>query len=171
MTKKLQTLISNGIVLAMALFTIFALFFTTVGVDMDMTLPDEYEDFYAISGFEALSFDDTFLTVIDRGGVEVLLGITSIFVLLGSIAVIAFAAFAFVKALMGDGALTKFFPKVVIASLAIAALYAILSIIALIVAGSDVKELDLYTVAFVPLIVEAVLAIGYKVVLTRPTKN
>ena len=171
MTKKTQTLLSNSIVLVMALFTLLALLFTTLGVSMDITVPESYEDFYTISGFEALTFDDTFLVLLDKGGIEVLLGITSIIVLIASVGIIALAVFAFVKAFIGDDSFNKFFPMLIIASLAVTAVYAVISIISLIVVSSDVKSTEVYTAAFVPLIIEVVLAVLHKVVVSRPTKK
>ena len=172
MTKKLQTLISNSIVLAMALFTFLALVFTTVGVSFEGVVPEVYDDLYTIAGFEALTFDDTFLTLIDKGGIEVVLGITSILVLIASVAVIALAVFAFVKAIMGDDSFVKkFFGIVIKAAFAITALYAVVSLVSLIILFVDFDNIDFYTAAFVPLIIEIVLFVGYKVVSGLATKD
>ena len=166
-----QIKLSQMIAFTMALFTVFSLFFTALGVSMDIEIPENYEDFYKISGFEALTFGETFLDVFNKGNIATLLGVAAVCVLALSVCAIALAAVLFINLLLGKKSEKRYFTIIAFASVAISAIYAVASVISLIAVSLDVTSTELYTVGFIPLIVEMLLLVFYKLSSAPKTKK
>ena len=166
----LQIKLYHTIAFTMALFTLFSLFFNMIGVSMDIEIPKKYEDFYKISGFEALTFDETFLDVFNKGNIATLLGVAAVSVLALSVCVIALGAYLFISLLSGKND-KKAFSILAFTSLGISALYATSSVVSLIVVSLDVTSTELYTVGFIPFIVEILLFVSYKLSSTSKNKK